>query len=73
MAVYYVSNVLAAAPIASQDYPSPATDTCASDDYLSLDRELESSACKFWYKVHLIKAAWRSGCSSKTRYRVIRA
>jgi len=41
--VYYVSNVLAAAPIAIQDYPSPATDAGASDDYLSLDLELEST------------------------------
>jgi hypothetical protein len=63
--VYYVSNILAAAPIEIQDYPSPATDAGASDDYLSLDPELESGACYFWYKVNLIKAAWRSGCSGK--------
>jgi hypothetical protein len=41
--VYYVSNVLAAAPIAIQDYPSTATDAGASDNYLSLDLELEST------------------------------
>jgi hypothetical protein len=42
--VYYVSTILAAAPIAIQDYPSPVTDAGASDDYPSLDLELESSA-----------------------------
>jgi hypothetical protein len=41
--VYYVSNMLAAAPTSIQDYPSPATDAGASDDYLSLDLELEST------------------------------
>jgi hypothetical protein len=50
-------HALAAAPIAIQEYPSPATDACTSDEYLSLDLELEFSACYFWYKVHLIKAA----------------
>ena len=68
---YYVSNVLAAAPIAIQDCPSPTTDACASGDYLCLDLELESSACYFWYKVNLIKAAWRSGCPGKTRCRIL--
>jgi len=42
--VYYVSIVLAAAPIAIQDYPSTVTDAGDSDDYPSLDLELKSSA-----------------------------
>jgi hypothetical protein len=51
-------DALAAAPVAIQEYPSPATNTCAGDEYLSFDLELESSTCYFWYKVHLIKKAW---------------
>ena len=42
--VYYVSNVLAAAPIAIQDYSSLATDAGDSEDYLSLDLALEYCA-----------------------------
>ena len=42
--MYYASNVLAAAPIAIQDYPSLTTDAGDSNDYLSLDLELESCA-----------------------------
>jgi hypothetical protein len=42
--VYYLSNVLSAAPITIQDYPFQATDAGDSEDYLSLDLELESCA-----------------------------
>jgi len=49
---------------------APATDARAGDDPLSTDSETEHGACHFWYKIHLIRLAWRSGCPRRTRYRV---
>jgi len=57
LVVYYISNELTAPPNAIQEHQPPTTDACASDDYRSLDLELESGACYFWYKVHLIMTA----------------